>query len=254
MLSPDARYREALRKGDPKAVAAWRSLGQTAKWLDENEAYFGQPVLPAITMVVDKGEDTAELANLAYRRGATPRLVPAGAIPKPSPDTLVVSAASLQEPPPPALWDHARAGGMVVIDSKPDPSWREHKKDKDRTFYSMGKGFVVAYHEKTVDPSEYALDVIDLVTHRRRAARTWNALASILLATAGREPSQLLLHVINYGSPVEAEVQARVQGKYRKAMLREPGKAPSELKLFYRGTMTEIYLPNLTRIATVEFS
>ncbi|MBL8215443.1 MAG: hypothetical protein JNK87_32280 [Bryobacterales bacterium] len=253
LLSPDARYREDLRKGNPKALAAWRSLAATAKWLDEHETFFGQPVHPAITMVVDKGEETAELANLAYRRGATPRLVNPAALPKPSPDTLVIGAASLQQAPPAALWDYARAGATVVIDSKPDASWREHKKDKDRTFYSLGKGFVVAYHEKAADPSEYALDLIDLVTHRRRAARTWNSLSSVLLATQGTRPGQLLLHVTNYGSPTDNEVQARVQGRYRKAVVREPGAQPAELKLFYRGTMTEIYLPHLNRVATVEF-
>ena len=29
------------------------------------------------------------------------------------------------------------------------------------------------------DPSEFALDVIDIITHKRRAVRTWNAPAVI---------------------------------------------------------------------------
>ena len=56
---------------------------------------------------------------------------------------------------------------MGVLDGTPYPSWREHKKDKDRTFYSLVKGFVVAYHEKAADASESARDLID-VSHLQK--------------------------------------------------------------------------------------
>ena len=140
-----------------------------------------------------------------------------------------------------------------MIDTAPDSAWKVHKKNPDRTFYSLGDGFVVAYHKRITDPSEFALDVLDLVTHRRRAARLWNALAAIPLAVSpGR--GRLLLHVVNYGSPIDADVQARVHGHFPRALLHAPGlEKPSVLKVSKRGTMSEVFLPELNRVATIEF-
>jgi hypothetical protein len=252
VLTPDTRYRDGLRSGDAKALAAWNSLGVTARWLNEHAVLFGHPPVPTITVLVEKGEATAEIVNLLSRRGGTPRMVSAATPPKPSPDILVLVAASLDKVPP-AVYDHARAGATVVIDSKPDPSWPVLKKNEDRTFYSLGKGQVVAYHEAIGDPSEFGLDLIDLVTHRRRPARMWNALASIPLATLSPNPRALLLNAINYGSPVDAEVPARVLGSYTSARLLRPGHTAAPIKVAKRGLMTEVALPRLDHLAVIEF-
>ncbi|MBI4905613.1 MAG: hypothetical protein HY820_18420 [Acidobacteria bacterium] len=248
-LTFDQRYRDALRAGDPKALDAWKSLVTSARWLEANEALFGLKPLPMITMLVEEGDATEEIAKLMYRRGASPWLV--GAPPRPSPSILALVAVSLKKVPP-AVFDHARAGSTVVLDSKPDPAWKLVRKDEDRTVYSLGKGQVYVYNEVVGDPSEFSLDVIDIITHKRRAARLWNALSAIPIATEA--PGGALLHVINYGSPVDAEVQARVQGIYSKAMLLRPGSAPEPLKINKRGSTSEIYLPRLARVATVRFT
>lgn len=246
-LTLDARYREALQKGDPKALAAWKSLGETARWLRQHESLFGLPALPAITMLA-ANDETKELANLMFRRGGSPALV---ARPPAQPGGILALVAAGVESVPEAAWEHARAGGTVVIDSKPDPSWAVLRKDEDRTLYRLGRGQVMAYHERVQDSSEFALDVIDIVTHKRRAARLWNALATIPLATTA--PGGALLHAINYGAPVESEVQARVQGHFSRAALLRPGHAAQELKIARRGSTSEVFLPRLDVVATVRF-
>ena len=122
-----------------------------------------------------------------------------------------------------------------------------------KAFFTVGKGQVVAYHETIGDPSEFGLDLIDLVTHRRRPARMWNALASIPLATLSPNPRALLLHAINYGSPVDAEVPARVLGSYASARLLRPGHAAAPMKVSKRGLMSEVALPRLDHLAVIEF-
>ncbi len=248
VLSVEPRYREALLKNDPKALEAWKSLGLTAAWLARNEGLFGRPTLPVITVIVEEGAPATEIANLLYRRGGSPAIASVARVPSPNPNRIVALVAAGLKSVPKQVFDHAAAGSTVVIDSPPDPKWKLAKQDKDRNIYSLGKGQIVAYHSRVADPSEFALDVIDIVSHKRRAARLWNALASIPLATEGP-----LLHVINYGSPSKDEVQARFQGQFAKATLLRPEAAPLELKVYRRASMTEVFLPGITRLAVVQF-
>ena len=44
VLALEPKYREALLRGEQKAMTAWRSLGQTARWLREHASLFRQPV------------------------------------------------------------------------------------------------------------------------------------------------------------------------------------------------------------------
>lgn len=246
ILSVEPRYRAALLGGDAKALEAWRSLARTAAWLKTNESLFAHPTSPQITALVEPGFATSEIANLLYRRGASPALVNA-ATPVLPEGVLVLSAAGLKHVPE-AAHQFAARGGTVVTDSAPPKSWKTLKEDTDRTFYGVGKGQVVAYHKRIQDPSEFALDCIDLLTHRRRAARLWNATAAIPLATGGN-----LLHIIQYGGPVEGEIQARVQGRFKEARLLRPEAPPLPLKIYHRAETTEVFPSAIHRLAVVQF-
>ena len=151
---------------------------------------------------------------------------------------------------------------MVVDAPGSDAWWRAAglkplRNQQDRDFYTLGQGQVVAYKEPIADPSEFAFDVIDFVTHKRRAARLWNAPSLIALATAapasGPARGAVLLHVLNYGAPIDSDVQARVQGVFAKATLLRPDGSPIPLKTAKRGTTTEVFLPELRRVGTVVF-
>jgi hypothetical protein len=260
ILALEPRYREALLKADAKATAAWNQLAQTARWLSDNRRFFGLPVRPTITMVVDSSDATQEIALLAFRRGASPALVSPERLPPPQPNRiLALAAASLQNPSPDfqqRLFAHAAtAGAFVVTDWKPAHrnGWKEIRKQEDRTFYQLGKGQVVEYHETIVDPSEFALDVMDLITYRKRPARLWNALAAIAVATEGPAPGELVLQVVNYGQPTRDEVQARVLGHYAKATVSAPNRQPQPLRTYRRGEMTEVFLPRLEHTSFVHF-
>ena len=53
ILAMEPHYREALLSNDPKATAAWKQLGKTARWLRENITLFRQPSFPIVTALVD---------------------------------------------------------------------------------------------------------------------------------------------------------------------------------------------------------
>jgi hypothetical protein len=130
----------------------------------------------------------------------------------------------------------------------PTTGWKLSRKEEDRDLYELGKGRVVVYRGAIDDPSEFAMDVIDLIAHRNRAARIWNAPAVVTVA-AGKG----ILYCVNYGSPQNAPVQARIQGIYRRATLVRPEAPSATLKTARRGTTTEVEVPDLRRLAVVVF-
>jgi hypothetical protein len=246
-------FREKLIAGDAKALEEWKNLARTARWLQQNEGLFGKPALGQVVGLVETGVATREIANLLHRRAVSPRLwradlaLPAGLAPK------VIVAAGLKQIPD-FSYRYVEGGGLLVVDQPAPSAAKMVRQEADRDYLSLGKGSVVAYKRRIVDPSEFALDVIDLLTHKQRATRLWNAQAAIPLATEGDKPGEALLHVVNYGSSAREEIQAHIQGHFSKARLYCPERAPIDLKTARRGPSTEVFLPALQRVATVRFS
>jgi hypothetical protein len=264
ILAIEPHYRAALLRNEPKATAAWEQLGRTARWLHEHIALFRRPSLPIVTTLVEPGPATAEISNLLYRRHVSPYICSVSEPPAPDPQRrLALVAANLRRPEPEVvkrILAHAEAGTTVITAALPTQQWwrvaglKSVRSEPDREFFDFGKGRVVAYRRPIADPSEFALDVIDIIHHRNRAVRLWNALAVIALVTESPQAGERLLHVINYGSPIDTELQARVQGHFTKAMLLRPDASPVPLQAAKRGATTELFLPEVRRLAVVVFS
>jgi hypothetical protein len=99
--------------------------------------------------------------------------------------------------------------------------------------------------------------MIDLVSHRRRPVRIWNAPAVIAFVTGCPRgaplPGAALLHLVNYGSPMDSDFPARVQGHFSRATLVRPEAGPLPLKTARRGSTTEVFVPELLRLGVVVF-
>lgn len=257
ILSLDPPFRKALLASDTKAVSAWKQLGITAKWLADNKALFGAEPPPIITAIVEPGRPTAEIANLLFRRSGSPRLVaePPARLPA---GTLALVTTSIKPPTPQAaasMLEHVLLGGVTLVTDNASPNawWRSAqlktlKTQSDRVFYSLGKGTIVVYNRKVVDPSEHAFDVIDLVGHPRRAVRIWNANATIAVSSPG------VVNLLNYSGRVRgSETQVRIQGIYKTATLRRPGSEPLKLEASRRGTTTEVFVPDLAFVGTIVY-
>ena len=254
-LEVEDRYLRGLRSSDAKALAAWTKLGRTAAWLKQNSTWFGRPAMPVITALYDGRGPSRELANLLFRRNASPAIV--ATPPPPSPQIKALVAASITPPEAKikaAILAHAFAGAIVVVDADwwQTPGALSIRQEDDREVFSLGKGQVVAYRKRIAEPSEFALDVIDLVTHRQRPLRLWNAPAIIGVATQGVRTG-IILTLLNYGVNVPEDIQAHVLGTYTRALLHSPGTAPTLLKTAKRAAMTEVFIPKLERACAIEF-
>ncbi len=251
-------YRKALLAGDAKALAAWRSLGGAIRFLRENAGRFGRPSRSRLAVAAGTLEESGEILNLLFRRNLSPVILPAEPLADLDPARFLALVAANLKAPQAAnrerILKFARAGGMVIAAGKPAwwlaPEARKTRADQDRDFYSLGQGQVVAYRQPIADPSEFALDVIDLTGVRRRDVRVWNAGAVVGLASAGEPP---WLHLLNYDAPRDDEFPARVEGIFAGALLYEPGAAgPRRLKAVARGSSTEITVERLGRLGSIE--
>lgn len=266
-MTLEPRFRDALSKGAPEALAAWRRLGRTAKWLRANAPLFRQPVLPLVTVLVDASGSSLEIANLCFRFNVSPALHAAANPPAPDPKRRpVLAAAGIETPKGEVrrrILMHAIAGATVVADEPGARAWwrtegmKPLHTDADREFFSIGRGRLVAYREPVTDPGEFAQDLIDIVGQKRRAARLWNCDAGVALATLAPRTAAVTgaaaLHIINYGQPVDFPVLARIQGNFRRATVLRPEGEPLPVKVARRGAGSEVAIPRLERIASVVF-
>jgi hypothetical protein len=264
LLALEPRYREGLLRGEAKALDAWHQLGRTAQWLGEHASWFRQATFPTITALMEPDEGLAEIANLLYRHNASPALASAANPPAPDPEHRLVLVAVSIHPPGGEIrrriLRHAEAGTSLIVDTPGEKAWWHDprlklvRKQEDRDFYRLGRGEVVAYREPISDPSEFAFDVIDIVTQKCRPVRVWEAPTMIVLATSCPQeasPGRALLHLVNYGCRFGDEVLASIQGSYSQASLLRPEAAPVSLPTAKRGTATEVMIPELRRVGIV---
>jgi hypothetical protein len=262
ILAPDAAYRDALVAGNEAAMRAWKKMGQTARWLKKQRSLFRGPLSSGVTVLVEPGDATAEIANLMYRQSASPDLVAVSRLPAPDPvrRPIVVAAGihSVSADLAKNLLAHARAGATVVTDACEDPVWwrvpglKSTRQFEDREFFSIGSGRLVAYKEIITDPGDFAQDVLDLAADRR-PVRMWDLSAGIATVSMNGVRSATL-RLVNYGSPARSDVLVHVHGTFSSATLLHPEGDAISLRTYRRGVNTEVMVPGLVRVAAVQFS
>lgn len=270
VLSLMPEHQQALIAGRPEARGAWRALGRTARWLRANIALFRQPTLPNITMLVESGESTLEIASLMYRQNASPRLVRPADLAAPNligvaPHSCRVLVTTGIRPPEATMrarmLAHAESGATVVTDAFADSAWWRgssctlERTFEDREFFTLGRGHLVAYKEEIQDPGEFALDMLDLAG-KQRAVRLWDNGAVVALATSAPPggTASAVLCAVNYGHPIRREVMAQIHGQFREATLLRPEAKPLKLRVAQRGSCSEVLLPPMNLLAAVVFT
>jgi len=262
LLAPDAPYRNALLRGEPPATAAWSQLGRTARWLKQNQDLLRQSPLSTITVLVERGDTSAEIAALMFRQSGSPELVSTERMPLPDASRRPIVVAAGITPSPELgrlLLAHAKAGASLVIDGGDASSWwkapglRAARQFEDRGFYTLGAGRILVYKELIVDPGDFALDVLDHAAGRR-PVRLWDAPAVVAMASQADTRANLILRLVNYGSPTRGDVMAQVRGIYNSATLLRPDQPSVALRTCRRGENTDVLVPGFRRLALVVFS
>ena len=265
VLSLPEDYREALLKGDSRALEAWQSLGETARFLQRHAATLEAPSRSRIAVAAGSLAESGEIVNLLYRRSVFPVVHPLRGLPVIDPSRFrALVVANVGQPGKVELRrisGYVRAGGLLVASpaDRETPKWWlwseavKTRSDRDRDHYEFGNGRIVAYHEPILDPSEFALDVIDLVGVGTRDLRLWNALTVVGLARGEARSRKAVMILINYDeAPVEREFPARMEGVFRRATIMEPGRDPRTLEAAKRGESTEVSVDGFARIALIE--
>lgn len=268
LMALDGRFREALLGGNEAARTAWQSLGRTARWLRSHAPLFRQPALPLITVLVDAGFMSHEIANLCFRHNVSPALAPASEPPPPDAARIrLLAACGIGTPKGPArdrILAHATGGAVVVADEPGERAWwripglKLLRSYEDREVFAAELGQIIAYKEPVSDPGECALDLIDFAGRDYRPARLYNAQAAVAMAVLGPREGPLAagaaLHLVNYGQPQGFPVLARIHGHYERATLLRPEADPAEVRVARRGAASEVAIPQLRRAATVLFA
>src|ERR1019366_6148265 len=134
----------------------------------------------------------------------------------------IVVAAGINPPSPDLgrlLLAHANAGASLVVDGGDASSWwkghglKAARQYQDRGFYTLGAGRILVYKESIIDPGDFALDILDLAAGRR-PVRLWDASAVIAMAAQAGARANLILRLVNYGSPTRGDIMAQVRGIY----------------------------------------
>ena len=263
LLAPDAAYRDALLRGDPAATAAWSQLGRTARWLKENEGLLRQPPLSTITVLIERATPPPRSPRRCSAESGSPELVSTERVPLPDASRRPIMVAAGIHPPSPdlakLLLAHANAGASLVVDSGDASSWwkgpglKAARQFQDRAFYTLGAGRILVYKEAIIDPGDFALDILDLAA-ARRPVRLWDASAVIAMASRAGARGNLILRLVNYGSPTRGDIMAQVRGTYNSATLLRPGQPSVTLRTSRRGENTDVLVPGFRRLALVVFS
>jgi len=263
VLHPPERFHAALLAGKEETLAAWRRLGQTAAFLKQHAEWFRSPGGVSVAVAAGTPEQSGEILNMLYRRNACPVVFSAAETPVLEPGRYrAVAVANVAAPPEDGrrrILAYARAGGLVMTApaEEKSPVWwhtpdaRKTRTDEDRDWFALGKGTLIAYREPVQDPADFALDLIDAVGVRVRDLRVLGAetVVGLLHRLAG---GGLAVTLINYGARARDEFTVRVEGRYAKAALREPGAAaPRSLKAAPRTSGTEVTIERMARLAVV---
>ena len=172
-----------------------------------------------------------------------------------------------------AIWQLLQDGTRILVASARAAAVRLHNpqrflshclelKQNDEYAPEAARRFLqeVGYIEDdpVTDPGEFALDLVDMIGQKRRAARLWNCDAGVALATlapkTGAVTGKAALHIINYGQPVDFPVLARIQGNFTRATVVRPEAAPLSVRVARRGSASEVAIPQLGRVGTVVFN
>ncbi|MBM3811752.1 MAG: hypothetical protein FJW20_08960 [Acidimicrobiia bacterium] len=248
VVSLDEDFSRRLLAREEKALAGWETIAAHLRFYQNQKPWRGFTPRGQLALVQDS---------------ASGGLFSGGIL-----DMIAVKHTPVRAVPSRLLSDEFMEGARMAVSVDPAALTEEQKETLGR-FTRSGNTLLSAPAQWKFPPvtadkitlSKEEIETIDAIwkeinsmTGRRNlGARLFNVstiLSSLVGAPAG---TPVLLHLVNYSDyPVES-ITAHVLGKYTKAMLHEPGRAPRSMPVYVveEGTGTGIDIDKVSTIATL---
>jgi hypothetical protein len=260
-------FAAALAAGNEKALGDWKKLADTARWLQQRDAWRSWPAVAPLVLLSDFSGDNEYLAGetmlLAARKQIPFWPLPAAQV---QASDLTGRRAVLyldQAPPTPKLLALLRAfatgGGLVLAgpaaakafaDLKPVAAHPHPRFD----VLALGRGRVALARAAFDDAWTLADDAHLLMSRRYDPARLFNGGLLHTHTAASPDGKRTMVHIVNYGTePFFNIVVLQVTRPVKSAKVHLPGAAePKPVEIGGDPARPEIVIPHFSVYLAVE--
>jgi hypothetical protein len=264
VVSLDSDLQGGLARGDPKALASWKTIAAAVAFFEQRRAWstfepFG--VVGVISDFAGPNETTGqEILNLLGRRSLAYRILESSAAATASLSGFkALISVDEGEPAPPLrrkLLAFANQGGLLVVGAawsrtEGTPTGMDHPRVDVR---QLGTGRLAICKDSPPDPFMIARDVHMLLGRTYDVARFFNLSAFLSNCTASPDRTRQLVQIVSFAIRFPNDVATVwVPGKYASARLWSLGSAgPSPLEMVPENGGTSLLLPPVPVYAGIE--
>ncbi len=227
IITLDADLAARLEKREPRATRDWTRINQLLTFLEAHKDWRPLPPhgkLALVQSAATGGLLSGSILDMIAVKHTPVRPVPPDRISAASlaPASLIVDVdpSALSDSQQSLVKDVARRGGTVLTGA---PGWKMPPPRRDQV--TLDKADI----EKL---DAIWRDVNNIMGRRNLGVRLFNVSSMLSNLTADPSGKRLVLHLVNYSNYPVDSITAHVLGKYAKATLWRPDRAPKEMSLY----------------------
>lgn len=247
VIALDADLQTRLFANDPTALRDWRKFTKTLEFLDAHKEKLAWPPTGQLTLIQDTQSGallSGGILDMIAVKHTPVRPIPAGTMKLSQMQGAVmavnVSPANMTPAQRDVLTQFARSGGTVLTGPK------------DWQFPTPREGQIVLDEKELAKLDAIWKEVNALTGRRNLGARLFNVGSMLSNLTESPSGAKQLLHLVNYTDfPVES-ITVHMPGKWKKAILLQPGLPAKSLETYPTEEGTGIDIPEMGWYAILE--
>ncbi|WP_321477338.1 hypothetical protein [uncultured Paludibaculum sp.] len=260
------QWADGLAQANASALADWRRLMQTMRWLEEHRAWDAWSTLARLAVVSDfsgaNEYNASEVLNLSARRNLA--FVPVEKAKITAADlksrraVLYVDAGPMPAPVVALVQKFVETGGLLLSMKEPAAAIKGVRPSREQhprfTLFDCGKGRVAVSKAEWEDQYVLAQDTHLLMSRRHDAIRLFNGGSITCYQTQSADGRKWLAHLMNYAGRMAAhQVSLQTWQAIKSARVYNPEKqAPVDLEIHRDPGQQEVYLPSFSVYCAVE--
>ncbi|MCS7023504.1 MAG: hypothetical protein NZV14_01795 [Bryobacteraceae bacterium] len=246
VVSWDEKFLARWRQRDAGTLADWDRMQQHLRFYEEHKEWRDWPTWSQLALLQDVDSGALVSGNLMDMLAVmnTPvRAIPSRSLKadvlRDAKVAIVLNPQAYTQEQQELIARFAQSGGRVVSGPK---GWKMPLPEEGRFTFDRE-------HYKAIEAIWPELH--SAVNRRNFAARLFNVSGALSYLQFRPDGKQAVLHLVNYTDyPVES-ITAFVQGKYRRATLYAPGRAPAKLSTYETPEGTGVEIDNIETCAAV---